>query len=365
MIEGALSPGSACLPCRARKTKCDGKQPVCGRCKRLAKSCFFERDPPRPLTQRLQDRILTLEEEIAAIQHQAEPITFPDTFLRHQLFSRRIPHSNAPSLLPIFPLSSLKSGPSGIRFPDHAESHPLEAYGSVIPRSVVEKLLREWDPAQEMPPILSDYLVRLFLPHRIQFYFRVDVSSLLKDIHRPQSDSRCIHPALLNAMYLVACSIAGGDMSSYEAVFLPRVRKHMQQCLAFADRLLHFMWASILLGLFYTRAGRTLEAYSTISATVRFAIGCGVDSKGEREHVSAILPPVMDKMDSRERASIWGAIYLLDRTLCCIANLPSSLPPAAVEHVHRLAFGQEWIVSLELSLPPISSCHGHALYLAL
>jgi hypothetical protein len=117
-------------------------------------------------------------------------------------------------------------------------------------------------------------------------------------------------------------------MLSYEAVFLPRVRKLMQQCLAFADRLMHFMWASILLGLFYTRAGRTLEAYSIISATVRFAIGCGVDSEGEQEHVSAILPPVMDKMDSRERAIIWGAIYLLDRTLCSIANLPSSFPPA-------------------------------------
>jgi hypothetical protein len=138
--------------------KCDGKEPVCGRCKRLAKPCFFERDPPRPLTQRLHDKILTLEEEIAAIQHQAKPIIFPDTFLKHQLLSRHIPHSNAPSLLSIFPLSSLKSGPSGIRFPDHAESHPLEAYGSVIPRSVVEKHMREWDPAQEMPPILSDYL---------------------------------------------------------------------------------------------------------------------------------------------------------------------------------------------------------------
>ena len=116
-------------------------------------------------------------------------------------------------------------------------------------------------------------------------------------------------------------------MSSYEAVFLARVREHMEQSLAFADRLMHFLWASTFLGLYYTRTARTLEAYNTISATVRFAMGCGVDRDGDQGYVSAILPPAEDKKSSSERAFIWAAIYLADRTICSMADVPSSLPP--------------------------------------
>jgi len=70
-----------------------------------------------------------------------------------------------------------------------------------------------------------------------------------------------------------------------------------------------------------------------------------VDRVGDQGFVAAILPPAVDKTGSSERAFLWAAIYLADRTLCSMADVPTSLPPEALDHVHRLAFGYEGIPS--------------------
>ena len=110
--------------------------------------------------------------------------------------------------------------------------------------------------------------IRLFLPYRAHFMFHLDVPRFISHLQHPNN----IHPALLNVLYMYSCSFSGGLLTSYEPHFLAQARLDLESSLAYADRIEHFMWASVLLGMYYLREGRVVEAYTTISALVRFAV---------------------------------------------------------------------------------------------
>jgi hypothetical protein len=102
--------------------------------------------------------------------------------------------------------------------------------------------------------------VRLFLPYRRQFYFYVDIPRLLRRVHLPQSDPEAIHPALLNAIYLIACHLVKGELTRYQPILLARARAYMDESLAHVDRLTHFLGASLILSCWYEQSGRLVEA---------------------------------------------------------------------------------------------------------
>lgn len=108
--------------------------------------------------------------------------------------------------------------------------------------------------------------MKILLAHRHQFNFEIYVPRLLEKLQLPPEDSEAIHPALLNAMLLAACSCCGPDLQPWAGVFLDRARSAMNDCLAFADRLVQFMWASVLLAWYYTRTGKLTHAYHSGSS---------------------------------------------------------------------------------------------------
>jgi hypothetical protein len=66
----------ACDPCRRRKRKCDGAQPVCSACTRLKLVCGYQaavkkRGPPAGMVKRLQKEVQALESELSHEQTQA------------------------------------------------------------------------------------------------------------------------------------------------------------------------------------------------------------------------------------------------------------------------------------------------------
>ncbi len=204
--------------------------------------------------------------------------------------------------------------------------------------------------------------VRLFLPHRFQFHFRVDIPSFLPHIHLPVNCPDALHPAFLNAAFLLACHLTQSIsqspiIASYERIFLQRTRAQLERSLAYADRLTHFLWGSTFLGSYYTRCGRFVEAYNTISAAVRFAVGCDIDAfsipRGAvdnpygtghtyPDHQAASTQPGSDLVirggtsqiltssespdELLRRTYLWDAMFLIDKTLVQLSGMPSSVP---------------------------------------
>lgn len=102
--------------------------------------------------------------------------------------------------------------------------------------------------------------VRVFLAFRRHFHFYMNVPTFLRNCRLPASHPNAIHPALLNAVYLAACSCAGGVFWDLEPIFLDRTRRYLDEALAFADRLTHFLWGNVVLASYYLSYGRSMEA---------------------------------------------------------------------------------------------------------
>lgn len=69
------------------------------------------------------------------------------------------------------------------------------------------------------------------------------------------------HPCLLNVIFLIACHHSQDPLLTvHQEVFLARSRKHLQASLKNRDRLLHFLSGSTLLGYYFLKSGRFLEA---------------------------------------------------------------------------------------------------------
>lgn len=121
-------------------------------------------------------------------------------------------------------------------------------------------------------------------------------------------------------------------MSGYEPLFLSHTRSHLEHSLAYVDRLVHYMWASVILASYYMRVGRVMEAHNTVSATVYLAVGAGLhgsirpdEQRQPREGGLLALPPA-DAIDSLERVNLWYGLVLCETSIGLGTGFPSSVP---------------------------------------
>ncbi|RDA88325.1 hypothetical protein CP532_5545 [Ophiocordyceps camponoti-leonardi (nom. inval.)] len=63
----------SCDPCRRRKVKCGGEQPVCQRCAARNDQCIYKLNPTLSYTQRLEERIKELEDQLAGLARSPAP----------------------------------------------------------------------------------------------------------------------------------------------------------------------------------------------------------------------------------------------------------------------------------------------------
>lgn len=147
-------------------------------------------------------------------------------------------------------------------------------------------------------------------------------------LSRPPEDPRSLHPALLNAIYLAACWIMGGEFEFLKKHFLAQTRYYLGKALETGDRLMHFLWANVILGSFLVFEGRLNEAYLTISSCLEFAVACGMDVVHYRNTKppaqTTLLPPPTNRDDIVDRARFSSVIYVLDRTLAMITSSSSA-----------------------------------------
>lgn len=144
----------------------------------------------------------------------------------------------------------------------------------------------------------------------------------------PPEDPRGVHPALLNAIYLASCWIVGGELDFLKKYFLAQTRYYMAKALEAGDRLMHFLWANLILGNFLAFEGHMNEACVTASSCVEFALACGLDVVHYRNTTSPaqapLLSPPADGADAIDRVRFSFALYTLDRTLAMITGAPSA-----------------------------------------
>ncbi|KAB5592123.1 GAL4-like zn(II)2Cys6 protein [Ceratobasidium theobromae] len=405
----ALHRGAACLECRRRKLKCDGVRPVCGCCQRggRAQRCHF--DPPEGRVFALQERIRELEDSIRAIESQprrsrrsspnshvyssTSPPTPEQVWLPSQLIAlhqmpasvdwssmgldsptlsydgQSLPHSHIspasvigavvarPNILydPSHSTGPFKQGRSGQDWLFNAplgslatvDTDPLTAFAHLARMP----LTNSFDPAtlSLLSSPLHDYLIASFMARRREYSFYVDEPRFLTSFALPPDHPSAVHPALRNAVYLLACRALNAQtpaLAQYEPSFVDKVRQGIADALETAHQdnsglFTGVILASTLLARYLLIMGRIREAYHQTASVARFAVSCGLhqlssidlrpQSPGSR--APPLLPPPTDYLSLGERIHAFWAIHGLDRTLVAVSGLPSAFGDDGSAHV--------------------------------
>jgi hypothetical protein len=138
----------------------------------------------------------------------------------------------------------------------------------------------------------------------------------------PSTSPEATHPALRNVIFLISCSFGGPVLKTHVPYFLQETRQALRDSLAYADRLTHFLWASMALSVWLGKQGMFLESYVTGASLVRFALGCGLAGRDVPEDIGgglpaddSLLPPPSTPAEAVERISVRrGSVSACDAT---------------------------------------------------
>ncbi|KAF8290501.1 hypothetical protein DL93DRAFT_2234428 [Clavulina sp. PMI_390] len=156
----------------------------------------------------------------------------------------------------------------------------------------------------------------------------MDASYFLRCLSLPLSHPESIHPCLLNACYLGACVISKGGLSSLEAYFVRRTRHFLEQSLMYADRIPHFLWASVILGSHLLRLRRLEEAFAVISGAARMSSACGLvhEHNAGLADGDRLLPPPRNEQEADDRLKLARSVYIIDQSLAAVSGYPMTFP---------------------------------------
>ncbi|KDQ18703.1 hypothetical protein BOTBODRAFT_52641 [Botryobasidium botryosum FD-172 SS1] len=346
-VRGPLKRGNACLNCRKYKRKCDGIKPICGTCDGvmpLQDSCAYDVGPPQTRTQKYKEKIKALELDIERLQLQNQAVARRDK--RTSLFTS--------STTPISPTSSNTSssssnssvlGSTSILFdeggPTAFTHNPADPNGYIHSLYHDSPYVRpKWMEQEDLPAPVKFHLLGLFFKYRFHCDFELYIPRFIDSLALPLDQGP--HPALLNAMYAMACHFSPSSvLSPHEPFFVARAHKALSQSLAHVDRLLHFIIASALLARYYSFKGRLLEAHSLNATTSRFAYGLGLHKIPSRvwkdgedggncaQH--ALLPRPRDAIELGERINAFWMLFTHDRAATLGTGLPSAILDEDIE----------------------------------
>ncbi|KAF8317645.1 hypothetical protein DL93DRAFT_515639 [Clavulina sp. PMI_390] len=325
--------GAACFQCRRHKVRCNNAKPVCYRCQRLHKECEYPAAKTRDKTgSELEARALELELLVTKlVVSPLHDLSLASARLLDQvgrIGARSRQQPAFPIWLPVYP--HFENLTPSLRASTHI-GQPLlgpqvtEGFSPLIHRSVVEHVLGSCElegEDEDLPLIASQYLISLFLPHRGRFHFITDVPHFLRSLSLPPSHPESIHPCLRYACYFAACSMTGGRLGLLQPYMLARARHFLDKSLMFADRLTHFLWASMILASdLVARKRRLEEGFAIISSAARLAYACGLarNPATEANH-DYLLPPPKDKAEAEERSRLTRSIYLTDQVLATVSG---------------------------------------------
>ncbi|KAF8589685.1 hypothetical protein K439DRAFT_1404641 [Ramaria rubella] len=367
-----LQRGSACLSCRKRKMKCDAGKPTCGQCIKANRSgdCDYDDGKSKSRTQLLQEKVATLEHRLRELESSpstSDSSASPQLQRFHVASADRSPnfYGDAPEALydgnSSFELKIISSdgsptpgSPDAVWVSDSRDNNeptrtstpdelPWDADSlSLRPEDFLKASGRWWD-SEVPPPRIQQNLLEIFLPHRHQCGFEVDVARFQASLASDEPP----HPALLNAIYALACHFSlSPTLTPHEPRFVSRSLRAISIALEASDRLVHVLQASCLLAVLFFSKGRLLEGYYHAGAAARLAVGLGLHqivtpewitssdassassrSSGSRGSPSSgsILPPPVDSIELGDRVLAFWQVYNLDRCWAVATGLPVAL----------------------------------------
>ncbi|KAF8061687.1 hypothetical protein FPV67DRAFT_1509934 [Lyophyllum atratum] len=188
------------------------------------------------------------------------------------------------------------------------------------------------DPRISLPPRAKQYLLDVFVAHRHQCWFYASMDRFLDC----SLDQREPHPALINAMYLLACHFAHTPFYlDMEPAFFIQAQHEINAALDSSDRLADIVQASSLLAIYLYMNNRVMEGYRHTFSAVRLAIGLGLHQISPATAMSGIYPqqapliPISLPRDNQElddRVSAFWQIFMIDRCWSVANGLPLALP---------------------------------------
>lgn len=161
------------------------------------------------------------------------------------------------------------------------------------------------------------------------------------------------HPALLNAMYLLACHFSNSpSFTVLEPHFLARALRGISAALELSDRLVNIVQASALLSVYFFAKARLLEGYYHSSSASRLTVALGLHQirtsvwrpqdmpsplfttwNGSPGSFVPLTPPA-SSLELGERISAFWQVFFVDRCWSVATGLPSSLPDDEHPQLH-------------------------------
>lgn len=197
----------------------------------------------------------------------------------------------------------------------------------------------------------------IFIAHRQQCCYDGDVSRFdLNPVFHEEP-----HPALLNAIYLIACHFAHSpSFSEFEPVFYSRTLHNITVSLDNSDRLLDIVQASCLLAVYLYSHNRALEGYCHAFSAARLAVGLGLhqlrpldpssgsmDSALNPESTPIPITPPRNAFEHRERIATFWQVFMIDRCWSVANGLPIALPDG---ECHLVRIRTPWPTPLVLDV---------------
>ncbi|KAJ6546863.1 hypothetical protein B0H19DRAFT_1379260 [Mycena capillaripes] len=392
-----LQRGSACLCCRKRKLKCDGTRPVCNQCIKMNRDdeCEYDDKKQKSRTQKLKEKLSVLEQRLRELESESGSATSPSSSDSSSLGLPLTQHSSpeiaalpslfdtgsmygSPSItLPLLDPgsfdtdclggnfdnllenpawsnsssnSSLYGGASGYGTPESnllldtddpdQTVHPFLEMSpfSSLPSSSEFPYMPRWNPRDPLPYENKKILLDIFLAHRHQCWFDGQVERFsLSNTHQFGFEP---HPALMNAIYLLACHFARSPYcSEIEPVFFTRALHEITVALDNSDRLVDVVQASCLLSVYLYVNCRALEGYTHSFSAARLAVGLGLHQirplpppgdgpqLGYSEEITPIpIPPARDRAEVADRVAAFWQVFMVDRCWSVASGLPVALP---------------------------------------
>ncbi|KAH7106550.1 hypothetical protein BKA62DRAFT_668459 [Auriculariales sp. MPI-PUGE-AT-0066] len=180
-----LSRGEACLPCRRKKSRCDGDKPSCKQCAKIGRPDGCEYQDSRFL-----NAISMLEERVRTLQGRINDLEVP-------VPAGATTTTSAASKSPVWS-AALTPGPS---------SHNSQSKTSHIPSTSATTAAQPTSSAAP-PTAISEMaarcLLQAFYQHAPLFGMPDQTVARLPDVH----------PALIEAVYAASCHFAGPEQAT-------------------------------------------------------------------------------------------------------------------------------------------------------
>ncbi|OCH88014.1 hypothetical protein OBBRIDRAFT_758881 [Obba rivulosa] len=286
-LSSTLSRGAACLPCRRRKTRCDGSKPVCGQCigRNSPADCEYTDGSHMTRSQMLEENIALLEARIHELEYPDE--TPPSVRLSN-------PHTTG---------VEVTAAPPQQRGGDTQE------------------------------------LVDAFLRHASQVGFFLNRSRFLDLVSRTQGTRGAVLDALRSVVFTWGSALSGSDrLRGQEGTYLQDAIQRVSGSV-FASNSLNFdqdvilmIQAEVLLATYFFSIGRPIEGRYHCAAAVILVTSCRLNSVGTGAHqdtsaaLTVNLAEPSDTLEAGERINAFWMSYLLDKTWAVASNFDPAIP---------------------------------------